>query len=620
VRPYQEEYLANLRKFAALSQIERAGELTDEEYTARAAGARAQLVRLGRRNMELLRTGLLPMIDDLFNAGQDEVEGLEQFAHQLFDGRQELDAGLACQIHQALLTLARQNQDTDATIRELYWLGMSRYALVHKLVGLPLPDVQEHADRMRLCFAEAASYLTHFDVIQDTETRSYILRSQANIALGQFPSPSDKIDLLKKTLAIFQDERYQEAAPDLPWDRFIYLIHQNITSSIPHDRAQVLTPEDMAVVMESTYIVYQQRFDEAEMQGKQPPAKSAFAYYSIEYYCGFYGVDVLLSKLEALLDAADPADYSADGMYGMISLPAFYSQFLSKFPKLVLSRKEYLDSLYRRALDYVDACPDEPEGGSLFIYLRQLSFTYIETGEGITYGEFIQRLLLRFAPEVYCHSQAVGEGARALCASILEDDPGFFDDIDFIRETADPEEKRRAVLDFAFGCGAFHDAGKLSLIELYLRTPRQWFEEEYQVARLHTVAGQLLLELRPSTSRYADAALGHHAWYDGSRGYPDAYRRQECPARQMVDVIALVDLLEDAASPSRMTVGGLGGFDEAVRAAARLAGERFSPLLTARLQDRRTADRVKAALESGRRDACRRMYEDALRTAPEKPA
>jgi len=563
--------------------------------------------------MELLRTGLFPMLDNLFNASQDEVKELEQFAHQLFDGQQELDAVLSCQIHQALLTLARQNQDTDAIIRELYWQGMGRYSMVRKLLGLSMPDVQGYASRMRLCFAEAASYLKHFDVIQNTETRSYILRSQANIALGPFSSPSDKIALLKESLAIFQDKRYQEAAPSLPWDRFIYLIHQNITSGIPHDRGQVLTPEDMAVVMESTYIVYQQRFDAAEMQGKQPPAKSAYAYYSIEYYCGFYGLDVLLSKLEALLDAADPADYSADGMYGMISLPAFYSQCLSKHPKLIPSRKEYLDSLYRRALDYMDACPDEPEGGSLFIYLRQLSFTYIETGEGTPYGEFIQRLLLRFAPEIYCHSQAVGEGARALCAAILEDEPGFFDDIGFLREISDPAEKRRAVLDYAFGCGTFHDVGKISLIELYFRTPRQWFEEEYRVARLHTAAGQLLLESRPSTSRYADAALGHHAWYDGSQGYPGAYRRLECPARQMVDVIGLVNFLEDAVGPSLVTLSEPMGFDGAVQAASRLEGRQFSPLLTARLQNPRTAAQVKEALAEGRRGACRRMYEDARR-------
>ena len=27
-------------------------------------------------------------------------------------------------------------------------------------------------------------------------------------------------------------------------------------------------------------------------------------------------------------------------------------------------------------------------------------------------------------------------------------------------------------------------------------------------------------------------ALGHHAWYDGSGGYPDSYVRLECPCRR----------------------------------------------------------------------------------------
>jgi len=614
VQPYQEEYLSNLQQFAALSQLERPGGLTGGEYAARVVENHARLVQLGRRNMELLRTGLFPSLDNLFIAGQDEIKELEQFANQLYDGRQELDACLAGQIHQSLLALARQKEDLDGIVRELYWLGMSRYCLVRKLVGLSLPDVQEYASQMRQSFAEAAAYLKYFDVIQNAETRGYILRSRANVALGTFPSPSEKIDLLKKSLAVFQDKRYQDADPTLPWDRFVYLVHQNITSSIPHDRREVLSPEDMAVIMESTYIVYQKRFDEAEMQGKQPPAKSAFAYYSIEYYCGFYGLDVLLSRMESLLEAADPADYSPDGMYGMISLPAFYSQCLSRSPKSILPRKEYIDGLYRRVLDYVDACPGAPGDENLFIYLRQLSFTYIETGEGVPYGELLQRLLLRFAPEIYCHCHAVGEGARAFCDSIMEDEPGFFDDIDFIREISNPSEKRQAVLDYAFGCGAFHDVGKISLIELYFRTPRQWFEEEYRVARLHTVAGQLLLSPRPSTSRYADAALGHHAWYDGSRGYPNSYRRPECPARQMVDVIGLVNFLEEAVGPSQMNVSGPTDFDEAAQAASKLEGQRFSPLLTTRLQDPRTAARVKAALEDGRKDAHRRMYEDALRS------
>ena len=618
MQPYQKEYLDNLRQFAVLSQRERPGGLTFEEYAAQMEENRAQIIRLGRRNMELLRTGLFPMLDDLLDATEEERRDVEEFSFRLYDGRTELDVGLFCQIHQALLSLARQKRDRAAMIRELYWLGMGRNSLSSKLVGLDLSDIGEYVTRMRLCFTEAAAYLKYYDEIEDAETRGYILRSRANMSLGQFRSPSEKVHMVKKSLQILQDKGYQEKAPELPWERFIYLTHQNMTSSIAHSREKVMTPEDMADIMESAYIVYQRRFEEAGQQNRQPPAKSAFGYHAIEYYCGFYDLDHFLSKLEGLLDAADPTDYSSDGIYGMISLPAFYSQYLEQYPERLPQRKEYLEDIYRRILDYVDGYTGKSGNGALFLYLRQLSFTFVETG-GILYGDFLQRLLLRFAPEVYRHSQIVGEAAQVFCGLIMDDDPTFFDDIDFVRDAAGPEEKRRAVLDYAMGCGQFHDVGKISVIELYSRTPRQWFEEEYEMARLHAPAGNSLLAARPSTSRYAPAALGHHTWYDGSRGYPAAYKRLEQPARQMVDVIGLMDWLETMMSSARMYSGTQKTFEEAVQAATALEGRRFSPLLTARLRDEGTAERIRRAFDQGRQDAYRRMYEDARKSAPADP-
>ena len=140
---YQEEYIANLRQFAALAQRKRPGALTCEEYTAQMEENRAQIARLNKRNMELLRSGLFPILDNLFDASQEQVTELEEFSFQLFNGQKELDVGLFCQIHQALLTLARQKQDLNMMIRELYWLGLSRNSLVSKLVGLEMSDSRE---------------------------------------------------------------------------------------------------------------------------------------------------------------------------------------------------------------------------------------------------------------------------------------------------------------------------------------------------------------------------------------------------------------------------------------------------------------------------------------------
>lgn len=611
MQPYQEEYLANLREVTALSAWRGPEGLPFDAYAARLRENEARVEQLARRDMELLRGQFFPLLDNLFAADGAALAELEAFAARLLGRPEELDAGLFCQIRQALLSMARQNRDRAGAIRELYWLGMGRHSRVSKLVGLELPLVEKFVIQMRLCFTEAAAYLKYYDEIEDTETRGYILRSRANIALGLFKSPGEKIRLVKQTLQILQDKGYQEKAPDLPWDRYIYMTHQHMASSISYRKDTAMSAEDMANIMESVYTVNQRQIREAAERGERTPIRWVFPYHAIEYYCGMRSLEQLLAEMEKLLDAVDPADFSADGMYGMVSLLAFYCQYLQQYPEYLPERAGYLEGLYRRMMAYVDAFPREQEEQKLFWHLRQLAYTFVETGNGLPYGDFVEKLMLRFAPEAYIHAQMVGEAARALCDLIMEDEPSFFDDIDFLRAVRDPEEKRLAVLEFAMGCGVFHDIGKIDVIELFSRTSRQWFEEEYEMARLHTAAGEVLLSQRPSTSRYAAAALGHHAWYDGAHGYPSSYRRLACPYRQMVDAVALVDWLENVTHSARLYTGEEMAFDEAVQAAIGLEGKQFSPLLTARLRDSRVAERIRRAFEAGRLRAYRRMYADA---------
>ena len=613
MQPYPEDYLETVRRFNDLLQRPRRAGLSFEAYLARARADREEILRLSRRNMELLRTELFPAMEGLYGWDPRQVAELEEFSFKLYDARAELDVGLFCQIHQALLGLARFNEDRDAVIRELYWLGMGSNALSSKLVGLPLAETQDYILRMRQYFTEAADYLKDFDGIDSSETRGYILRSRANTSLGQFSAPGEKTRLLKGTLEILQNKHYQELAPDLPWDRFIYLTHQNMASSISHSREKVMSPQEMASIMPSALIVYQGRYKLGQQLG-QPAARPAFGYHALEFYCGLTTLDTFLTRVEELLDGVIPNDYSPDGMYAMLSLPAFYSQYLSQYPEALPPREEYLQGLYRRMLDYADACPSELGDQRLFLYLRQLCFTFVETEGGIPYSEFLLKLLLRFAPEAYRHSHIVGEGAQALCAAVMENDPTYFDDIDFIREITDPGEKRSAVLDYAMDCGLFHDAGKMSVIELCSRTARQWLDEEYELGRLHTLSGRILLEARASTRRYAPAALGHHAWYRGGdhHSYPDAYHRAECPARRMVDVISLADWMEVRLNSAHMYHLEASPFDQVVREAVQLGGTRFSPRLTELLRDGKTAETLRATLEAAEENAYRRMYDDAL--------
>ena len=610
MQPYQEEYLANMQEFIALTEWKRPGGESFAEYEAGLRRNEAMAREKVRQNMVLLRDNLFPLLDRLFEADRAEAEELAEFASHLMGGKKTHDEGLFRLIHQALLSLARQKQDRSGTIRELYWLGMGRYWLYSTLTCLPEEAAEKYSSQMRLCFTEAAAHLKYYDEVEESETKGYILRSRANMSLGGFHSPSDRIEIVRNTLRIMQDKSYQEKAPDLPWDRYVYMCHQQMTTSISYSKTRVMTPEDMASIMESAYVVYQERFQETP-DGQQilMPARWAFPYYAIEYYCGLYDLDHLLAKMEKLLDAADLSDHSADTIYRVLSLPAFYCQYLEQNPERIPKRESYVEALYRRALVYADTF-SAADADRLSLYLRQQSFTYIETSRGIPYGIYLQRLMLRFEPGIYVHSCMVGMAAEVLCGIIMDEEPGFFDDIEMIRQIEDPQEKRTRVLSDAMQSGLLHDVGKISFQDLCGQTARQWFEEEYEVTRLHTLSGELMLRERASTKRFAAVALGHHAWYDGSQHeYPEGYRRLECPGRQMVDVVSLVNWLEDATHSAQSYTGIGMSFDEAVAEAVALEGRQFSPLLTARLRDKKIVERLENAFDEGRREAYRKMYE-----------
>ena len=279
MQAYQEEYIANLKEIAALADRRKPEALTFSAYELRRRQKEGLARRKVKRNVELLRGGLVPALDHLFEAKEEEVRELEDFAAKLAGG---VDAGLFRRIHQALLSLARLKRDRTATIRELYWLGMGYYWLCNNLAGLDLELIEKYVSRMRLCFTEAAAYLKYFDEIEDTETRGYILRSRANMALGPFKSQGEKIRLVRETLRIMQDERYQEVEPNLPWERYLYMTHQQMASSIAHDKSKVMSPEDTASIMESVYIVYQQRIQEAEARHERPTLRGAFTCCTIE--------------------------------------------------------------------------------------------------------------------------------------------------------------------------------------------------------------------------------------------------------------------------------------------------------------------------------------------------
>ena len=605
MKAYQEEYIANTKEFISLTLRPGPEDRTLEEYTDRLLAARTRRWQLVQRNMELLREELLPALDHLSEADAEERQALQEFSVKLGSSPGQVDVGILCQVQQALASQARQEENQEDLIEHLYWQGMGWFALSNKLVNMEADLVGRYFVYARTYFQEAASYLGDFEQIEDEKTRSYIIRSTANRALGQFRAVGERTRLLQEALEIMENSYYRTLAPQLPWANYVRATHQLMVASISYSKERAMAGKDVAAIMRSVY---------ATERTANPTPRQAFHATAIEFYCGVRSLDHLLTQLERLIDSADSRDFTREGMYANISLPAYYCMYMSQYPERIKNRERfYIAGLYRRVQSYLNVFPPEQENESLFYYLRQLICTFVELEQAIPYRDFLYRLILHFSPELYIHSRAVAEVAKVLCGFLLERDGGCFDGIPFIRDISEPAKKREAVLDYAEGCGLFHDAGQVNCIEIHTRTARWWFPEEDGIARLHTEAGRTLLQGRASTSRFAAAALGHHAWYDGStvHGYPASYQRSQYPERRMVDVIALADWLVNAVDKYRKKPVSCLPFEEAVGRTAAMGGRQFSPRAAALLEEEPVQAALRQALEDAAQKAYREIYQDS---------
>jgi HD-GYP domain-containing protein (c-di-GMP phosphodiesterase class II) len=85
--------------------------------------------------------------------------------------------------------------------------------------------------------------------------------------------------------------------------------------------------------------------------------------------------------------------------------------------------------------------------------------------------------------------------------------------------------------------GYYHDIGKVVLDEALLCRENELTEEEKKEKLQHTAIGYRILNLFDETLDLAEAAYGHHEYWDGS-GYPKGLKREEIPKIARIITVA----------------------------------------------------------------------------------
>lgn len=578
MKQYQIKYLENVERVRRLSELFSEPGMTAEVFYEDRKRKALKIRACVEENMDLLRQNLIPLLDDIVLASKEEVEDLMEFADQLMNGKPHADTGLHYLIGKALIAYARHQKDRNLLIKELYLTAMSLYNLQ---TLLDTEDSGKYRLRMRMLFGEAAGFLRCYDEIEDVETRGYIHRSMGNLALSygyHVKAESEKkLEVIRRSLEILGDPSYRSKTPQLPWDLFFYKSHQERTSALTYLRTGEASDRSIREVMESAEYVHNMQVKNAKEKGVDLQPQWQYTYYAASYHCGFDTLPDFFENMERVYASSSMTDYSQQGIYAIVHLPGLYSSYVSSRPGYLERKKPVLTYMYGRLIRFVKTMPSEARSELLFFYLRGTMSEFIEYSDGLRLKDYIKELIAGQDPSIYVHSRMVGRIAGLLLSGAIDRMPERLYGVFSLESEQELKSHREELLQFIYECGELHDIGKMNYLPLITLCGRRWIEEEEEIVRHHPRTGSQVLRRCPSTEAYADAALGHHRWYNGKGGYPEEYDRSKVREAALVDILSIADYLEQHTDDAGNFFESTLTLSHALEGLQKESGARFAP-------------------------------------------
>ncbi len=601
MKEYQKKYIENTSRIAVLSDFYALDSGDFSLWYQKIREARKEMQRLREENLAILEKDFFPALDSLYDASEQDLKDLEEFGDACMDWTTNLDVGIYTIIHESLLSMARYHDDRNEIIKELYKFGMGLYYLNRMALGLSQDQVSSLYFENEMVFTEAGSYIRYFDQIAQEDTKGYIIRSLANVAITS-ADRYRRVTTTSRIIQILKDEEYRSQAPGLPWDNFLRRSYQQMSANRASLRQDDLSKDLLEQIMEACQIVFA-----PEEENDNPNIRWLWPYYEMEYTCGFVDLNTTLSRLEKLIEETPADTYDNSGIYALTTLPIYYGRLMRDNPNLthwnihVRKLRRFYDKMMQHMLHY----PAEKMDEYVYYAVSLIATDYFET-EGVqSYHDILLSLMRRFRSLAYIDLEKTSSLMLAFTEHILNADPAFFDDIPFCQEEDLFEEKKRKLLQFARECPFFAESGLMKMRIDRISLTRNMLEREFAIYKLHTLAAFEDLSLRESTRIYADVALGHHLSYNGVSGYPEQYERLKSPYRQMSDLLLLCEALLEEYE---------GDFDQLMEKILQREGTDFSPILTAYLNSQDLMNSLRNILEADETEAYHLLYQQITNT------
>lgn len=253
----------------------------------------------------------------------------------------------------------------------------------------------------------------------------------------------------------------------------------------------------------------------------------------------------------------------------------------------------YVFYLLTELLKYTDASQSVKILNSISKYYSTMPFysgvafvdTVIENNlTGLFTHSNDKAIILKIIENIFVHRQVITTIHSIMVSRLAKLTTGYFVDKApwlFIgqcgtKSIKDVTDAKNDIISFAVDAAKCHDIGKIMCSDIINLQSRKILNSEFEVIKKHPERGYNILKSINVLSKYAEVALGHHKFFDGSRGYPDFFDNTKSDIKIFIDIITICDCIDTATDTLGRNYAKTKNFYQVLKELIEDSGTRYS--------------------------------------------
>ena len=610
---------AQIRDLSApqLSEIQNA-----EDYRKVLLQSFQQIAELSKETKKILNEHFYPILNENHPLTDQEIQDMKDFCFSMMDATnmENLDMTIIYLFAQRLLRYGKEFNDFRITFDANDLNVMASYTMmtITERLAPEFPILYAYRDTGIEAAEEIISYLDHdaFSSLDERDKHTVLINARYISALFDWSDKDDPAQytnhdllMMKDALALANDPFYVRECPNYNWKYHTFRTLQYITTFTYYNNKRLFNKAQLKEIYEYTgKLLAHIHFQYPEIEEECRKETQHLYLLRNEYFVGMISLEEYKEGLRYLFQKRRMENYEAWNLYTNFMVPYEYILVLEG-NEITEVDKEFLRCFYHDIVIYINLMPKVGVFSFSITFLCEIVRHYIEIEDAPGFGDFCLSLMAVLHPPTYVHSLSVSNLISFLAKELMNKKPELFIGLLDTKNVDEVLLHKEEIIDYTRKAGLYHDVGKIFIIEVIMTYGRKLFPLEYEMINYHPIIGSNLLAMHKDTAPYAEAALAHHKWYDGTDGYPENFPMKYAKQPILLAILHVADCLDAATDKiGRNYKKGL-SFDEFIEELKEGYGTRYAPYIVDLFLDPTIKEKLEEYVEEIRAKNYRETFE-----------